>query len=55
MRELLTFLIAAIFSIAVSASSFGGSITVLGVGGQSRPDTLNTVRADQFSLGAALP
>jgi hypothetical protein len=33
MRKLLTFLIASIFSIAVSASSFGGSMMLLGVGG----------------------
>jgi hypothetical protein len=33
MRKLLTFLIASIFSISVSASSFGGSLTLLGVGG----------------------
>jgi len=35
MRKLLTFLIAVIFSIAVSASSFGGSLTRLGVRGAS--------------------
>jgi hypothetical protein len=35
MRKLLTFLIAAIFSISVSASSFGGSMMLLGVGSSS--------------------
>jgi len=34
MTKLLTFLTAAIFSIAVSASSFAGSLTLLGVGGR---------------------
>jgi hypothetical protein len=39
MRKLLTFMIATIFSISVSASSFGGSITLLGVGGPSSAST----------------
>jgi hypothetical protein len=54
----LTFLIAGIFSIAVSASSFGGSLTLMGVGGPSSAApsfSLTFQSAADISSGSAGP
>jgi hypothetical protein len=53
MRKLLTFLIAAIFSIALSASSFGGLMMPLGVGGSGCTNNLSIDGTPQVSQTTA--